>query len=139
MSEAIGNLELAGVSEVKDTVQGGEFFERTLFNDILGMESLRQVSEATAVDLDKLQDQTYQCLFNLYQQTRGIDQPNLPENDQVFVVFELFFKNFYQHFRLAIEDLIKAHSPLKVAYFLGKNSEKMQSILEQVVKEMVIE
>src|SRR4051812_27912167 len=77
-----------------------EFFERALFDDVLEMKSLKQVTENTAADLGKLQDQAYQTLFELFQKTRGITTLSSTQ-DEVFGIFELFFKGYYQHFRLA--------------------------------------
>lgn len=117
----------------KTIVDEEEFFERDLFEDILGMKSLRKVSEVSTVELTKLQNQVYQCLFELYQKSRGV---NLADNNEVFGIFELFFKNYYQHFRTAMEGLITNSSPVKVAYFLGKSSDKMLTLLDQVVGEI---
>jgi len=117
----------------KSAVDEEEFFERDLFEDILEMKSLRKVSEVTTVELTKLQNQVYQCLFELYQKNRGV---NLSDNNEVFGIFEIFFKNFYQHFRTAMEGLITNSSPVKVAYFLGKSSDKMLMLLDQVVREI---
>jgi len=112
------------------------FFERELFQDVLELKSLKKVAETTATDLDKLQDQVYQTLFNLYQQTRGVKVDNTPEQDEVFTIFELFFKNYYQYFRQAMEKLITSQSPIKIAYFLGKNSNKITSMLDQFIKDL---
>lgn len=117
----------------KNIVDEEEFFERELFEDILEMRSLRKVSEVTAIEFPKLQDQVYQCLYQLYQKNRGLIPP---EKNEVFGIFELFFKNYYQHFRTSMEDLISRCSPVKVAYFLGKNSDKMLEMLDQTILEI---
>ena len=119
----------------KAVIDEEEFFERALFDDVLEMNSLKQVSDTTAGDLKLLQEKTYRCLFDLYQKERGITTTG-SEKDEVFGIFEIFFRNYYQHFRSAMEELIKARSPIKVAYFLGKNSDKMQEMLTQVIKEI---
>jgi hypothetical protein len=113
-----------------------EFFERELFQDVLELKSLKKVSETTAIDINKLQDQVYQTLFSLYQQTRGINPTVSSEKDEVIAIFELFFKNYYQHFRMAMETMIANHAPIKVAYFLGKNSDKVTAMLDQFIKEL---
>lgn len=110
-----------------------EFFERELFEDILEMRSLRKVSEVTAIEFSKLQDQVYQCLYQLFQKNRGIVSP---EKNEVFGVFELFFKNYYQHFRTSMEELFSRCPPVKVAYFLGKNSDKILKTLDQTILEI---
>ncbi|HBE80052.1 MAG TPA: hypothetical protein DDW65_20065, partial [Firmicutes bacterium] len=99
----------------KTVIDEEEFFEGELFQDVLELKSLKKVAETTAVDISKLQDQVYQMLFSLYQQTRGIEPDQSSGKDEVFAIFELFFKNYYQHFRLAMEGLIAEHSPIKVA------------------------
>jgi adenylate cyclase len=117
----------------KNIVDEEEFFERELFEDILEMRSLRKVSEVTAIEFPKLQDQVYQCLYQLYQKNRGLIPP---EKNEVFGIFELFFKNYYQHFRTSMEDLISRCSPVKVAYFLGKSSDKILEMLDQTILEI---
>lgn len=118
---------------VKNIVDEEEFFERELFEDILEMRSLRKVSEVTAIEFSKLQDQVYQCLYQLYQTNRGLIPP---EKNEVFGIFELFFKNYYQHFRTSMEGLISRCSPVKVAYFLGKSSDKILEMLDQTILEI---
>jgi hypothetical protein len=120
----------------KTVIDEEEFFEGELFQDVLELKSLKKVAENTAVDISKLQDQVYQMLFSLYQQTRGIEPDQSSGKDEVFAIFELFFKNYYQHFRLAMEGLIAEHSPIKVAYFLGKNTDKVTAMLDQFIKEL---
>lgn len=110
-----------------------EFFERELFEDILEMRSLRKISEVTSIEFSKLQDQVYQCLYQLFQKNRGIVSP---EKNEVFGVFELFFKNYYQHFRTSMEELFSRCPPVKVAYFLGKNSDKILKTLDQTILEI---
>jgi hypothetical protein len=115
------------------TIDEEEFFERELFEDVLEMKSLRKVSETTEIELNKLQDQVYQCLYELYQKNRGVSPP---EKNEVFGIFELFFKNYYQHFRTAMESLISSRSPIKVAYFLGKSSDRILESLNQIIQEI---
>jgi hypothetical protein len=117
----------------KNGVDEEEFFERELFEDILEMRSLRKVSEVTAIEFPKLQDQVYHCLYELYQKNRGMIPP---EKNEVFGIFELFFKNYYQHFRSAMEELISRCSPVKVAYFLGQRSDKILETLDQTIQEI---
>lgn len=117
----------------KNIVDDEEFFERELFEDILEMRSLKKVSEVTAIEFSKLQDQVYQCLYQLYQKNRGLIPP---EKNEVFGIFELFFKNYYQHFRTSMEGLISRCSPVKVAYFLGKSSDKILEMLDQTILEI---
>jgi hypothetical protein len=126
----------AGQDFEKTIIDEEEFFERELFQDVLELKSLKKVAEKTAVDINKLQDQVYQTLFGLYQQTRGIKIDGGSERDEAFTIFELFFKNYYQHFRQAVEGLIANQSPIKVAYLLGKNSDKVTAMLDQFIKEL---
>ncbi|MGE5605761.1 MAG: hypothetical protein ACM3YE_08735 [Bacteroidota bacterium] len=121
----------------KTIIDEEEFFERTLFQDVLEMKSIRMVSEATATELGKLQDQVYRNIFNLYQKVRGVTVPEDADADDVFVVFELFFKHYYQNFRKAMENLITASkSPVKIAYVLGQKTDQMIAALDSVVKEI---
>ncbi|NLW47181.1 MAG: hypothetical protein GXY86_07585 [Firmicutes bacterium] len=114
-----------------------EFFERTLFQDVLEMKSVRMLSEATGGEFGKLQDQVYRKLFNLYQEVRGVTVIEENETDEVFAVFELFFKNYYQRFRKAMEELIAASkSPVKIAYVLGQKADKIMAVLDSVAKEI---
>lgn len=114
-----------------------DFFERALFQDVVEMKSVRMLSEATATEFGKLQDQVYRNLFTLYQKVRGITVTEQTETDEVFVVFELFFKNYYQNFRKAMEELItSSKSPVKIAYILGHKAEKMIASLDSVIKEI---
>jgi hypothetical protein len=117
----------------KTMVDEEEFFERELFEDVLEMRSLRKVSEATDIEFPKLQDQVYQCLYQLYQRNRGMIPP---EKNELFGIFELFFKNYYQHFRSSMEGLISRCSPVKAAYFLGKSSDKLLEMLDQTILEI---
>ncbi len=116
-----------------ETVDEEEFFERELFEDVLEMKSLRRVSETAEVELNKLQDQAYQCLYDLYQKNRGIA---VPEKNEVFGIFEIFFKNYYQYFRTEMEKLLSKCSPVKIAYFLGKSNDNMLALLEQIIREI---
>lgn len=120
----------------KTVIEEEEFFEKELFQDVLEMKSLKKVAETTTADINKLQGQIYQTLFNIYQQTLGINEAGGSEQDEVFAIFELFFKNYYQHFRMAMENVIAGHSPIKVAYFLGKNTDKVTAMLDQFIKEL---
>jgi hypothetical protein len=120
----------------KTLIDEEEFFERELFQDVLELKSLKKVAETTAVDVNKLQDQVYQTLFNLYQQTRGINVSSPSQQDEIFPIFELFFKNYYQYFREAMDSLLKTQSPIKIAYFLGKNSDKVSAMFDQFIKEL---
>lgn len=120
----------------KNFIDEEEFFERALFEDVLEMKSLRKISESTEIELPELQDQVYQCLFKLYQKNRGVENP---DKNEVFGIFELFFKNYYQHFRIAMERLITEGSPVKVAYFLGKSSDRIISLLDQAIQEIETE
>jgi hypothetical protein len=120
----------------KAVIDEEEFFERTLFQDVLEMKSLKKVSEVTATGIEKLQDQAYQCLFSLYQKARGVDVAENQAKDEIFTVFEMFFKSFYQYFRLNMETLIATGSPIKIAYILGKKSDLIISMLDQFVKEI---
>lgn len=122
--------------ETQTMVATEEFFEPSLFQDILNMKSLLEISEKTATDLKVLQDQTYQNLFNFYQNVRGISVNESESRDEVFAIFELFFKNYYQYFRRSMEDLLSEKSPLKVAYYLGKNTEKFSQMLSTLVNEI---
>ncbi len=124
-------VEVSGEKPVM--VDEEEFFARELFEDVLEMKSLRKVSEATEIELNKLQDQAYQCLSELFQKNRD---GSLPDNNEVFGLFELFFKNYYQHFRTAMEALLVDCSPVKVAYSLGKSTDKMLALLDQIVAEI---
>ena len=121
----------------KTIIDEEEFFERALFQDVLEMKSVRMVSEATATEFGKLQDQVYRNVFNLYQKVRGVTVSEEPETDEVF---ELFFKHYYQNFRKAMENLIAtSKSPLKIAYILGQKADKMMATLDLVVKEIEAE
>ena len=115
-----------------------EFFERALFQDILEMKSLKQVSEATDTRVEKLQDQAYQSLFSLYQRVRGQESTDsrTGDKDEIFEVFELFIKNFYQQFRQTMEELVANRSSVKIAYILGKRSDLIINMLDQLVKEI---
>jgi hypothetical protein len=121
----------------KTIIDEEEFFERTLFQDVLEMKSIRMISEATATEFGKLQDQVYRNLFNLYQKVRGVSTPEEAETDEVFAVFELFFKQYYQNFRNAMENLMAASkSPVKIAYVLGQKTDQMIAALDSMVKEI---
>lgn len=121
----------------KTIIDEEEFFERTLFQDVLEMKSVRMVSEATGAEFGKLQDQVYRNIFNLYQKVRGITVPEEAETDEIFIVFELFFKHYYQNFRKAMENLIAASkSPVKIAYVLGQKTDQMIVALDSVIKEI---
>jgi hypothetical protein len=120
----------------KTVIDEEEFFERDLFQDVLELKSLKKVAETTTVDINKLQDQVYQTLFGLYQQTMGNKTSESTGQNEVFTIFELFFKNYYQHFRQAMEIIIANQSPIKVAYFLGKNSDKITLMLDQFINEL---
>lgn len=113
-----------------------EFFEDALFQDILEMKSIVQVSEKTAYDLKELQDEVYQALFTVFQKTRGISTPSSTGSDEIFLIFETFFKGFYQHFRQAMEVIAHDKHPVKVAYILGKNSDKLLKMLDQFIQEI---
>jgi len=113
-----------------------EFFERDLFQDILNMRSLLQVSETTATDLQTIQEQTYQSVFNLFQKIRGLSTTTDAVHDEVYGIFELFFKNYYQHFRRSMETMLMEKSPVKVAFYLGKNSDKFVNLLEVFIREL---
>lgn len=129
--------ETADTPVAKTIIDEEEFFERTLFQDVLEMKSIRMISEATATEFGKLQDQVYHTIFNLFQKARGIAVPEETENDEVFAVFELFFKHYYQNFRKAMETLIAASkSPVKIAYVLGQKTDQMITALDSVVKEI---
>ena len=117
-----------------------EFFEQTLFDDVLIMQSVRQVSEATAISFEKLRDEVYQSLFQVFQKARGIGT-NASEKaekteDDLFPIFEMFFKGYYQHFRQAMETLITAESPVKVAFVLGQKSDRLNQLLDQFIREV---
>lgn len=129
--------EAADTPVAKTIIDEEEFFERTLFQDVLEMKSVRMVSEATGTEFGKLQDQVYRNIFNLYQKVRGITVPEEGETDEIFVVFELFFKHYYQSFRKAMENLIAASkSPVKIAYVLGQKTDQMILALDSVIKEI---
>ncbi|NLY76317.1 MAG: hypothetical protein GX075_13625 [Firmicutes bacterium] len=114
-----------------------EFFEKTLFQDVLEMKSVQMLAEATAIEHGKIQEQVYRSLYNLYQKIRGVPVTEESERDEVFGVFELFFKHYYQGFRKAMENLIStSKSPVKIAYILGKKSDKMIAALDSLVKEI---
>lgn len=134
------NLNLTKTEDnpiAKTIIDEEEFFERTLFQDVLEMKSVRMISEATATEFGKLQDQVYRNIFNLYQKVRGVTVSEEPEADEVF---ELFFKHYYQNFRKAMENLIAtSKSPLKIAYILGQKADKMMATLDLVVKEIEAE
>lgn len=133
MTEEMKTAVLSEPATEKSVVDEEEFFERELFEDILEMRSLRKVSEVTAIEFSKLQDQVYQCLYQLYQKNRGLIPP---EKNEVFGIFELFIKNYYQHFRTSMEGLISRCSPVKVAYFLGKSTDKILEKLDQTIQEI---
>jgi hypothetical protein len=115
-----------------------EFFERALFQDVLEMKSIKEVSDATALQPQQLRDDVYDCLFKFFQKTRGVNSGESGQNE-MFAVFELFFKNYYQHFRLAMEGLITEHSPVQVAYALGMKSDRLIKMLDQFIKEVETE
>ena len=131
------NLNLTEAEDnpiAKTIIDEEEFFERTLFQDVLEMKSVRMISEATATEFGKLQDQVYRNIFNLYQKVRGVTVSEEPETDEVF---GLFFKHYYQNFRKAMETLIAASkSPVKIAYVLGQKTDQMITALDSVVKEI---
>ena len=129
------NSENVSQAFEKTLIDEEEFFERELFQDVLELKSLKKVAETTAIDVNKLQDEVYQTLFNLYQQTRGINVTS-PGQDDIFPIFELFFKNYYQYFRQTMESLLTTQSPVKIAYFLGKNSDKVTAMFDQFIKEL---
>jgi hypothetical protein len=133
VTEEMKTAVLSEPATEKSVVDEEEFFERELFEDILEMRSLRKVSEVTAIEFSKLQDQVYQCLYQLYQKNRGLIPP---EKNEVFGIFELFIKNYYQHFRTSMEGLISRCSPVKVAYFLGKSTDKILEKLDQTIQEI---
>lgn len=133
MTEEMKTAVLSEPATEKSVVDEEEFFERELFEDILEMRSLRKVSEVTSIEFSKLQDQVYQCLYQLYQKNRGLIPP---EKNEVFGIFELFFKSYYQHFRTSMEGLISRCSPVKVAYFLGKSTDKILEKLDQTIQEI---
>ncbi len=116
-----------------------EFFERALFQDVLEMKSIKEVSDATALQHQQLRDDVYDCLFKFFQKTRGVNSGETAGQNEMFSVFELFFKNYYQHFRLAMEGLITEHSPVQVAYALGMKSERLIKMLDQFIKEVETE
>jgi hypothetical protein len=126
----------AGIDPGSVGVSSEEFFEKTLFDDVFEMKSILEVSEKTAFSLKDLQDEVYQTLFDLFQKTRGINTPSSKSSDEMFGIFELFFKTYYQHFRSAMEDLIVNESPVKVAYYLGKNTDRLLVMLDQFVQEV---
>ncbi len=129
--------ETADTPVSKTIIDEEEFFERTLFQDVLAMKSVRMVSETTGTEFGKLQDRVYRNIFNLYQKTRGLTVSEEQETDEVFVVFELFFKHYYQNFRKAMENLISASkSPVKIAYVLGQKTDQMIAALDTVVQEI---
>lgn len=129
--------ELENNTIAETIIDEEEFFERTLFQDVLEMKSVRMLSEATGTEFGKLQDQVYRNIFNFYQKVRGITVPEVNETDEVFAVFELFFKNYYQKFRKAMEELITtSKSPIKIAYILGQKADKMMVALDSVAKEI---
>jgi len=134
------NLNLTEAEDnpiAKTIIDEEEFFERTLFQDVLEMKSVRMISEATATEFGKLQDQVYRNIFNLYQKVRGVTVSEEPETDEVF---GLFFKHYYQNFRKAMENLIAtSKSPLKIAYILGQKADKMMATLDLLVKEIEAE
>lgn len=131
----VSEPENAGIAET--IIDEEEFFERTLFQDVLEMKSVRMLSEATGTEFGKLQDQVYRHLFNLYQKVRGVTVTEENETDEIFIVFELFFKNYYQKFRKAMEELIAASkSPVKIAYILGQKADKMLAALDSLAKEI---
>ncbi|HOP75807.1 MAG TPA: hypothetical protein PLC07_12280 [Bacillota bacterium] len=129
---------LISPSELPPTAESihEEFFEDALFQDILGMKSIPQVAEKTAYDLKELQDDVYQALFALFQKTRGIATPSSTGSDDIFLIFETLFKGFYQHFRQAMEAISQDQPPVKVAYVLGKNSDKLLKMLDQFIQEI---
>lgn len=113
-----------------------EFFEPVLFQDVMEMKSVPLVAEKTASDFKALQDEVYRSLFNLFQKTRGITVQDKNTSDEMFNLFELFFKSYYHHFRVAMDEMLTNKSPLKVAYYLGKNSDKLLAMLEQFIQEI---
>ncbi len=136
MNEILTTDEINNLALENTVIDEEEFFEKSLFQDVLEMKSVKKVAESTAIDLGELQDQVYQNLFKLFQQNRGISEPENSEKDEVFAIFELFFKNYYQHFRIAMEALIISKSPIKVAYFLGKNADKITAMLDQFIGDL---
>lgn len=129
--------EMSNASLERTVIDEEEFFERALFQDILEMKSLKQVSEATDTRVEKLQDQAYQSLFSLYQRVRGQESiDRVGDKDEIFGVFELFFKNFYQQFRQTMEELVANRSSVKIAYILGKRSDLIINMLDHLVKEI---
>ena len=135
MSDILNSENGAEEAFEKTLIDEEEFFERELFQDVLELKSLKKVAENAAIDVNKLQDQAYQTLFNLYQQTRGINVSNSGQDD-IFPIFELFFKSYYQYFRQAMEGLLATESPVKIAYFLGKSSDKVAAMFDQFIKEI---
>ncbi|HBF35847.1 MAG TPA: hypothetical protein DDW50_00825 [Firmicutes bacterium] len=135
MSDILNSENCTEQAFEKTMIDEEEFFERELFQDVLELKSLRKVAENAAIDVNKLQDQAYQTLFSLYQQNRGIKAAS-PGQDDIFPIFELFFKSYYQYFRQAMEGLLATESPVKVAYFLGKNSDKVTAMFDQFIKDL---
>lgn len=124
---------------VKDGVNTEEFFEQDLFRDIRDMKSLRLVSETAPCDSAILEEAVYQCLFTIYQKARGIPEAKDPEADEIFGIFEMFFKQYYQHFRAKMEELMSEKSPVKVAYLLGKNSARLLTMLDVTINDIANE
>lgn len=136
MNEPVANYSTLPESPSSALISEEEFFENSLFHDIMEMSSIPQVAEKTAYNLKDLQDEVYQSLFNIYQRTRGITSSSPSQSDEIFNIFELFFKNYYQHFREGMEKIAAEGSSLKIAYYLGKNSGKLLATLDQFIAEM---
>ena len=130
------NDTIADTTRTSTILDTEEFFERFLFQDVLNMTALTEVSDKTAIDLKDLQDEAYQNLYTLIQKFRGISIQDEHSGDEILGIFELFLKNYYQHFRSSMEKLLKEKSPTKVAYYLGKNSEKFLQMLDLFIKEI---
>ncbi|MGE5583828.1 MAG: hypothetical protein ACM3X9_15025 [Bacillota bacterium] len=135
MSDLLKEVDCVNPALEETVIDSEEFFERELFQDVLEMKALKKVAENIAIDINKLQDQVYQQLFQIFQEARGIKN-GTAEKDDVFTVFELFFKNYYQHFRGSMEKLLATKSPVKVAYFLGKNADKITAMLDQMISDL---
>ncbi len=129
----------SGLIESPTMVATEEFFERALFQDILEMKSVQQVSDATAVNAQKIRDQVYTSLFELFQHCRGLNTESPQAAAEIFSVFELFLKNYYQHFRSAMETLIAEKSPVRVAYLLGKKSDRLNQMIDELIQEIQTE
>lgn len=135
MNDYVNAYAAVNPEQAEATIQE-EFFEPALFQDVMDMKSIPQVSEKTASDLKTLQDEVYRSLFNLFQKTRGITIHEKNDSEEMFNIFELFFKSYYQHFRVAMDEMLTNKSPLKVAYYLGKNSDKLLVMMEQFIHEI---